>query len=152
VSKSGGKVGARRQGRECAVQVLFQLDAGEFHATADEALSLFWASDLSEGEERPSDETRAFTGELVAGVVRELKLVDKSIQKSTQHWKLERMARVDRNILRLAAYELLHIADVPARVVLNEAIDIAKKFGTAESGAFVNGILDRLAQDVRRGE
>ncbi len=82
------------------------------------------------------------------GVVARLADVDKAIQRSTQNWRIERMARVDRNILRLAAWELLFGADAPPRVVLNEAIDIAKKFGTEESGAFVNGILDRVAQDA----
>jgi N utilization substance protein B len=144
--------GIRRLGRECAVQLLYLLDAAEFRHPPESALAAFWAGDFSEGDEQPGPETREFTDALVQGVVRELALVDKAIQKATQHWKLERMARVDRNILRLAAFELLHSADVPARVVLNEAIDIAKKFGTTESGAFVNGILDRLAHDVRRGE
>jgi N utilization substance protein B len=151
VSKES-KPGVRRLGRECAVQMLYQLDAAEFRTPAAEALAAYWASDFSEGGERPGPETREFADGLASGVVRELGLVDKAIQKATQHWKLERMARVDRNILRLAAFELLFSADVPARVVLNEAIDIAKKFGTTESGAFVNGILDRLAHDLRRGE
>jgi N utilization substance protein B len=151
VSKDS-KPGVRRLGRECAAQLLYQLDAAEFRTPVDAAVAAYWASDFSEGEERPGAETREFADGLVVGVARQLAVIDKAIQKSTQHWKLERMARVDRNILRVAAFELLFSADVPARVVLNEAIDIAKKFGTTESGAFVNGILDRLAQDVRRGE
>ncbi len=146
------KPGVRRLGRECAVQLLYQLDAAEFRAPVDAALAAYWASDFSEGGERPGEETRAFADQLAAGVAKGLALIDKAIQKATQNWKLERMARVDRNILRVAAFELLFSADVPARVVINEAIDIAKKYGTTESGAFVNGILDRLAHDVRRGE
>ena len=146
------KPGVRRLGRECAVQLLFQLDAAEFRTPVEVALAAYWASDFSEGGERPGDETRAFADQLAAGVAKGLALIDKAIQKATQNWKLERMARVDRNILRVAAFELLFSAEVPARVVINEAIDIAKKYGTTESGAFVNGILDRLAHDVRRGE
>jgi N utilization substance protein B len=151
VSKDS-KPGVRRQGRECAAQILYQLDAAEFRTPVDAAIAAYWASDFSEADDRPGPDTRGFADELVAGVVRELTVVDKAIQKATQNWRLERMARVDRNILRVAAFELLFSAAVPARVVLNEAIDIAKKYGTSESGAFVNGILDRLAQDVRRGE
>jgi N utilization substance protein B len=154
--KAQAKIGARRRARECAAQVLYQLDSqpgfgGE--GTADRALELYWAARLGaeEFEEQlPPAEVVAFAESLVRGVASNLEAIDRTLQKSTQHWRLERMARVDRNILRLAVYELLHDADVPARVVLNEAIDIAKKFGTEESGAFVNGILDRVAQDVKK--
>ena len=139
----------RRRGRECAVQVLFLLDAGGFSTRADDAVDLFRSS-VFEPDEPLDDESFAFASQLVSGTVQKLKGIDEAIQRTAQHWRLERMARVDRNILRLATYELLHAKDVPARAVLNEAIEMAKKYGTEESGAFVNGILDRVAQDARR--
>ncbi len=143
------KPGVRRRGRECAVQVLFQLDAGGFTSSAEDAVALFRASAF-EPDEPLDDESFAFASQLVAGTVEKLKLVDAAIQRTAQHWRLERMAQVDRNILRLASYELLFAKDVPARAVLNEAIEMAKKYGTEESGAFVNGILDSVAQESRR--
>lgn len=148
MTKAPSRTGTRRRGRECAVQLLYQLDASNFVGNLDDTLMSFWAVGGDEEEEAPGVETRAFTEHLVRGVVQRLTEVDQAIQRSTQHWRLERMARVDRNILRLAAWELIYGGDAPPRVVLNEAIDIAKKFGTEESGAFVNGILDRVAQDA----
>jgi N utilization substance protein B len=148
VTKPASRLGTRRHGRECAVQILYQLDAAAFAGDVDDAIATYWASGFDADETRPGDETVAFAEKLVRGVVTRLPDVDRAIQRSTQNWRLERMARVDRNILRLATWELLFGADAPPRVVLNEAIDIAKKFGTEESGAFVNGILDRVAQDA----
>lgn len=148
--RSPARIGARRQARECAMQVLYQLDANAFAVPADDGLALYWASGFDPDEPLPPPEVVAFTEELVRGTVGRLAQVDDAIQRATQHWRLERMARVDRNILRLATFELVSTAEVPARVVLNEAIEIAKKFGTEESGAFVNGILDRVAQEAKK--
>ena len=148
MTKAASRTGIRRRGRECAVHLLYQLDASNFVGNVDDTLMAFWAVGGDDEDEAPGAETRAFTEHLVRGVVHRLTEVDQAIQRSTQHWRLERMARVDRNILRLAAWELIYGGDAPPRVVLNEAIDIAKKFGTEESGAFVNGILDRVAQDA----
>jgi N utilization substance protein B len=128
---------------------LFQLDSSGFAPSAADALALFRASAF-EPDEALDDEVLTFAGQLVSGTVSNLAGVDAALQRTAQHWRLERMAKVDRNILRLAAYELLFARDVPARAVLNEAIELAKKYGTEESGAFVNGILDRVAQDARR--
>jgi len=89
--------------------------------------------------------TGRFADELVRGVQSERGQIDAIIQQSSTHWKLERMARVDRNILRLAVYEILRRADIPVRVTLNEAVELGKKFGSEESSAFVNGVLDRIA-------
>jgi N utilization substance protein B len=146
--RSSPKVGNRRRARECAMQALYQLELSDKAAHLDDVLHLFWAH--LEPEDGAVGEIRSYAQALVAGVARHLPQLDAVLQQASQHWRLERMSRVDRNILRLAAYELLHEADVPARVALNEAIEVAKKFGTEESGAFVNGILDRIAQDARR--
>ena len=103
----------------------------------------FWAR-------HPVDEgLRAFASSLVRGVMREQRLIDKRIAESTERWDLDRLAVVDRNILRVAVYELLFEPAVPAKVAINEAIEIAKKFGTRESSRFVNGVLDRIHKELR---
>lgn len=152
MSRKPPRTGARRRARECALQVLYQLDGDLVRGvpvTADDAVSLFFAH-FEPAEILEAPEAAEYTGELVRGVLERLAEIDGVLQRSTQHWRLERMARVDRNILRMATWELLFRRDVPGRVVLNEAIEVAKKFGTEESGAFVNGVLDRVAQDLGR--
>jgi N utilization substance protein B len=135
-------MGRRRKAREVALQFLYQLDLqGEDDPTphADE----FWAR-------HPVDpETRAFADALVQGTKRNQAKTDELLQQYAEHWDLERMSVVDRNILRLAGFELLWRADVPAKVAINEAIEIAKKFGTAESSRFINGVLDRIHKELR---
>jgi N utilization substance protein B len=131
-------MGARTRARECALQALYQLDTsgGDARDAVRGVLAHF--------EEADTD-TEQFADELVRGVQSEKVQIDDLIQRSSTHWKLDRMARVDRNILRLAVYEILRRADVPVRVTLNEAIELGKKFGSEESSAFVNGVLDRIA-------
>lgn len=87
---------------------------------------------------------------LVEGVAAHQEELDALIRQKSEHWRLERMAAVDRNLLRLALYELLHEPAIPAKVVINEAVELAKRYGSEESGAFINGILDRIRQDVGR--
>ncbi len=87
---------------------------------------------------------------LVEGVAAHQEELDALIRQNSEHWRLERMAAVDRNLLRLALYELLHEPAIPAKVVINEAVELAKRYGSEESGAFINGILDRVRQDVGR--
>lgn len=146
------RFGARRLAREWAIQVLYQLDVQgglSDERRVEEALGQHHASFAHEEKSADApdfEEASSYRDEVVRGVSTRLSAVDASIQAASQHWKLERMARVDRNILRLAAWEIV-TAQVPARVAINEAVDVAKKFGTEESGAFVNGILDRIAQD-----
>ena len=111
---------------------------------------MFFAAGLDAEEERLTEEAAQFSRQLARGVAERLPELDTALQKAAQHWRVERMTRVDRNILRLGAWELRHCPETPARVVLNEAIELAKRFGTEESGSFVNGLLDRLAQDQRR--
>ena len=142
-----GGQGSRRRARECALQVLYSLDLNPGWS-ADQALATFWR-DFSEG---PDVDAQAvgFAEQLVRGTVDHLAELDRVIQAASKNWRLERMARVDRNILRLATYELHHEPEVPAKVVINEAIEVAKRFGTAESPAFVNGLLDRISQEASR--
>jgi transcription antitermination factor NusB len=124
-----GGMGSRRKARECAVQILYQMDVSG--QTAAEALAAYWQSF------EHAEELAEFTGDLVHGVGARLAEVDRLIQDSSRHWKIERMARVDRNILRLAVYELLYHPEIPKRVTLNEAIEIGKRFGSEDSSAFI---------------
>ncbi len=131
-------MGSRTKARECALQALYQLDlsGGDAREALRGVLSHF---------EEADEETSRFAEQLVRGVQSERPQIDELIQKSSTNWKLDRMARVDRNILRLAVFELLRRPDVPVRVTLNEAVELGKKFGSEESSAFVNGVLDRIA-------
>ena len=98
---------------------------------------------------RGTNEELTFTDRLVRGVVQHRDGLDQRIADSSTNWRVQRMALVDRNILRVAVYELVYLPEIPPRVILNEAIEIAKRYGTADSGAFINGILDRIANQVR---
>ena len=97
-------------------------------------------------EYQPGDEVKAFAEEIIKGTYKHLAEINKLIHKCAKNWSLDRMAVVDRNVLRMAVYEILHRMDIPTSVTINEAIEIAKKFGTEESGSFVNGILDNVAR------
>lgn len=133
-------MGMRRKGRELALQALYQVDL-----TGDEpkrAVQLFW-----EHCEAP-DDARTFGEDLVGGVLEEQTRIDELIAGSSDNWRLGRLSHVDRNILRVATYELLCRRDVPANVAIDEAIEIAKRFGTDESPTFVNGVLDHIAATV----
>lgn len=135
-------MGARRKGREAALKALYSLEfLKDPAADRNEALEHVWSSML----ELP-DETRGFAEGLVAGVLAVWDEVNTLMGETSRRWKVERMALIDRNILRLATYEIRYRTDIPVKVSINEAIEIAKKFGSAESPAFVNGILDRIAE------
>ena len=135
-------MGSRRKGREAALQILYQIDlSGEEPAQA----LAFYFQYLSE-----SAEVIDFAGELVRGWAANRDAIDAKIREVSRHWRLERMARVDRNVLRLATFELLFLPDVPRRVTLNEAVELAKRFGDEDSSAFVNGVLDRIASDTAK--
>ena len=137
-------MGLRREGREAAVQFLF---AHELHQAAgnpsDEESRAFW--DIHSAKRG----ARAFAENLIKGVIARLPEIDRHIAKATENFSIERLGNVDRNILRLAIYELMAVPDVPQPVVINEAIEIAKKFASAESASFVNGVLDRIGREVR---
>ena len=137
-------MGKRRDGREAAVQFLFCADVNPELAPAD--IDTFFETI------RPAKpRTREFAKILAVGVCENRKAVDEAIEKHTDNYKLDRVSAVDRSILRLAIYEILFCEDVPNVVSINEAIEIAKRFGTEESGRFVNGILDDLHKKVRAG-
>lgn len=132
----------RRQAREMALQILFQLEFSP-RTPVNDLLELI-------GGEMPR-EAVAYADGLVAGVRAQAKEVDAAIQRASSHWKLERMATVDRNLLRLAVYEMKFAPEaVKPSIVINEAVEIAKVFGTTESASFVNGLLDQVAQDLNR--
>ena len=129
----------RRKAREYALQLLFQLDIRKEKPTIT-LFKRFWA------DEDPDDEVRAFAEEIVRGTFKHLRIINAKILACAKNWALERMATVDRNVLRLATYEILYRMDIPPSVTINEAIELAKKYGTDESGSFVNGILDSVAR------
>lgn len=122
--------------------MLFALEASG--AEVDRVIVDYWL-------ETPGDpEDRLYADELVRGVARELEQTDARLRAASKNWRIERMTRVDRSVLRLGAFELAHRLDVPRAVILDEAVEIAKRYGTEESGAFVNGVLDRVADDCGR--
>lgn len=135
----------RTKARECALQILYSAEVANIKAA--EALSDFWG-------EHPSYDggVKEFAGELVAGALDNMEKLDSTISACAANWTLKRMAVVDKNILRLAAYELLFRNDIPPKVTINEAVDIAKKFGDENSGKFVNGILDKIGKEAKRIE
>ncbi|HPB09611.1 MAG TPA: transcription antitermination factor NusB [Kiritimatiellia bacterium] len=156
----------RRQGREWALQMLFQADMNP-GLDLDMSIPKFWRQQytckVEEAEKRDeelpesnkpvedrvaSPKIREFTEKLVRGVQGHLAEIDAKLVAYTQNWPLHRMGSVERNVLRLAFYELLYCSDVPPAVVLNEAIDLAKYFSNTDSGRFVNGILDRLNKEL----
>lgn len=132
----------RRRAREYALQFLFQSDFGDGKHRKNN-LKQF----LSEKENDP--EVKNFASEIINGTISALDEIDSVIKKTAEHWVLERMAAVDRNILRFAVYELLYCNDIPSAVTINEAIEIAKKYSTSESAAFINGILDKIAKKTK---
>jgi N utilization substance protein B len=142
---------ARRRAREFALKALYQADLqGGGHMDALEGL---WAGMLDgETEGRPAEaEEMAFARRVVEGVATRGDEIDALIEKASKNWRLARMPIVDRSILRLATGEMLLLADVPASVSINEAVELAKSYGEKESRAFVNGILDRIASILGRG-
>jgi N utilization substance protein B len=139
--------GIRRRARAYALQVLYALDLNE---GVDPAAA---AGDYAAMFELELDPPAIdFASGLVARTRERLPEIDDAIQSASRNWRLDRMSRVDRNILRLATSELRHSPDVPVKVIINEAVELAKRFGTADSPAFVNGILDRIAHQLRREE
>ena len=131
-------MGLRHLGRELALQALYQIDlSGDPAHEHPAALSAHFPAD---------ERARAFAIELVEGVCRERPMLDKHLAEVIENWSIERLSRVDHNVLRIALYELLQQPAIPARVTMDEAIELAKRFGDRDSGRFVNGVLDRLAE------
>lgn len=135
-------MGVRRRAREIALQVLYQREFNRVEI--GEALALFWNNfEVLKG-------SRGFSERLIRGVEEHRETLDRILEQCSAHWKLDRMAHVDRTILRIATYELLYCDDIPPKVTINEAIDIGKKFGSEDSGAFINGVLDKVKSEERR--
>ena len=133
-------MGRRRQSRETALQLLYALDITRVNVR--EVLRADWV------EKRLSPENRDFTTTLVIGVIEHRDEIDALIQEYSTNWSLERIGLVERNILRFAIYELCFLPDIPPNVTINEAVEVAKKYGTEEAPAFINGILDRVKHAV----
>ncbi|MBI3594380.1 MAG: transcription antitermination factor NusB [Nitrospirae bacterium] len=131
-------MGNRRKARECALQMMFQLDITHDPRYLQER---YWDENLV------SEPIRDYANELVTGTLNHLSEIDSLISKYAENWTLTRMGRIDRNVLRIAVFELLYRDDIPARVTLDEAIVIAKKFAEESSGAFINGILDKILKE-----
>src|SRR5580693_6446446 len=160
-------MGKRREARERAVQFLFQYDLNTPEDLELE-LATFWNSQRAaaiEDEKGPATwgektelppptvedaETRLFSEPLIRGVLEHRDAIDEAIKKHAKNWDFHRIAAVDRNIMRLAIYEMLYRQDIPPIVSINEAVDIAKKFSTEDSGKFVNGILDKIKGELMR--
>jgi len=125
--------------------MLFQMEASE--TSAEEAIPLFWRCFEAEPD------GKAYADEIVRGVDANHAAIDQAITAASENWRIERMTRLDRNLLRLGTFELMKLREVPSPVILDEAVELAKEFGTAESSAFVNGVLARIARDLgREGE
>ena len=135
-------MGARRTGRERALQALYQLEMAD-NTSAYEALASAWSASAEEG--KPDPDAVKFAQELVEGVRAHQADIDQLIEKHSHNWRLDRMSRIDRNVLRLGVFELKYRPDIPKKVSINEAVELGKNFGTEESSAFVNGLLDRVA-------
>jgi N utilization substance protein B len=135
-------MGSRHEARLWAIQFLFQCDFNREDRVR--ALEDFWY------EKEPTDREKSFMEELVSGVEDHRAELDERLQKYAEHWDVARMGAVDRNVLRVALYEMLFCPDIPPVVSINEAVDLAKALSSQESGRFVNGILDRALRDIGR--
>jgi len=131
----------RRKAREYALQMLFQLDFTE-RSFDERSLDEFWS------DKKEESTVKDFAVNLVKGTLENLDKIDATIEMITENWLLKRMAAVDRNILRFAAYEILYRKDIPSAVTINEALEIAKKYSSTEAASFLNGVLDRLAKEA----
>jgi len=135
-------MGTRRQARELAMQALFYMDIRK--DASEETLEYFCDCFC------PSKKSRPFLTKLVNGVLGAKGQIDALVERFSQNWKIDRMSSVDRNVMRIAVYELLYCDDIPPKVSINEAVDIGKKFGTQDSGAFINGIMDSIRGELEK--
>lgn len=132
----------RTQARECALRILYQADITR--RPIDMAAMSYWQDGELKDEEERNQEVITFANRLVLGVKGTLAEIDNKISEYATNWQLKRMAVIDRNILRLGVFELKHASDIPPKVAINEAVELAKKYGDLESSKFVNGILDKI--------
>ena len=134
----------RTKARQLALQILYQIDIT--HDNYSASLDDFWHNQTQEVDST----VKQFTLELVRGIHKYLDIIDHKIAEYAKNWELKRMAVVDRNILRQACFEILYRPDIPPKVAINEAIELAKRFSGIEAGKFVNGILDKIRQDIAK--
>jgi len=144
----------RTRSREFALQILYQIDIS--HTDIDEVCEDFWKdrSDLALStpekqaieHDKKDSEVKNYAEALVRGTLNKIEAIDKIIERFAENWEIKRMAYVDRNILRLATFEILYQDEIPLKVAINEAVELAKRYGEADSSKFVNGILDRIAK------
>ncbi len=142
LEKTAKGSGARHKAREAALQMLFAADVVR---PESKALTASYWTEL--GDDEADDKTREFANDLVYGTLEKLSVIDDRIRTRAEHWRIERMAIVDRNVLRVAVYEFL-FEDTPNTVVINEALEIARRFSTFEATQFINGILDAIKNDL----
>ena len=135
-------MGTRRQARELAMQALFYMD---IRKDASEAMLENFCGCFC-----PSKKSRPFFRKLVNGVLETKDQIDALVERYSQNWNISRMSCVDRNVMRVAVYEIIYCHDIPPKVSINEAVDIGKKFGTQESGAFINGIMDSIRETLEK--
>lgn len=131
---------SRRKSRELALQMLFQWEVGQH--TPGKVVAAFLPA------HKADDEVKEFARRLFEGTVAEISNIDPLVRRHAEHWKLERMAAVDRNVLRLATYEMLHFPETPPAVIINEALELARRFSTPEAVEFANGVLDAVRKSL----
>jgi len=151
------QTGLRRQGREFAIKILYCFSQAE--TDMESVLDLFWTNfrfgndvlgeTLEDGDVAIAPEARQFAEALVRGFYQNREQIDRVIDEFSTNWSLERMAKVDLAILRMSSYELLYMADIPTSVVINEAVEIGKRYGTGDTPSFVNGLLDKISRTYR---
>jgi len=145
-------MGKRRKARELTLQFLYQYESLKETSSQElgleEQIELYWSMNFSSH----NDEIKEFANVLITGSCENLDRVDCIITRYSQNWRLSRMSKIDRNILRMAIYELAYLRNIPPPVTINEAVELAKKYGTDESGAFINGILDRVRIAIEKQE
>jgi len=133
----------RTKARECALKILYAIEITK--DDTKKCIATFW-----ENADDPESKVKDFADSLVFGVIANKDVIDGLISKYATNWQLKRMAAIDRNVLRAAVYELLFFADIPPKVAINEAIELAKKYGDKDSGKFVNGVLDKINKTESR--
>lgn len=153
-------MGTRRKGRELALKIIYSMY--DQNAPVDEVLEEFWRNfkfqddvlgePVEEVGSTVPEEEKHFAEDLIHGVDQHLEQLDAVISDHSTNWTLERMARVDLSLLRLASFELIYRPDIPTNVILNEAIEIGKRYGTVETPSFINGILDKISRNCRRSD
>jgi len=137
--------GGRRRAREAALQMLYQWEVGR--ASAYEAIATYWPA--HDAEQPLTDPLREFANSLVRGTIERVKEIDALLSIHAENWRVERMAVIDRLVLRLAVFEFLADRETPSRVIINEALELARTYSGEEAVAFVNGILDSVKKELR---